>query len=301
MQSMVPPWGPVFDVHLHASRPERFVRVAGASFGAHRKTAGANQTDPQQLLTSTLAAMDQGGVRHGLLSGEQPLVQMWAQAHPDRFLPSFVPGEPADGHPQAAARFEEEVLRGRWQAMGELGLPYAGHPLNTPALFPYYAVCERRGLPVFFHCGLDGPDPQRLLAPKFRVELGDPLLLQDVLVHFPDLRVVIMHLGWPFFDHALYMLYAYPQVYVDTGVVNWVLGRALFERMLRETVETVGSDRVLFGSDQMVWPQMIAPAIEAIVQAPFLSESDRHHILWANAAGLFALGDAASTRDEHSP
>ncbi|MBV9172045.1 MAG: amidohydrolase family protein [Chloroflexi bacterium] len=281
-------WGPVFDVHLHASRPERFARAAGAGFGAHRRTAGTNQTDPEQLLANTVACMDQAGVRRGLLSGEQQLVQAWVQAYPERFLPSFVPGESADGHSAMAARFEEEAQSGRWRAMGELGIPYAGQPLNTHTLFPYYAVCERLRLPVFFHCGLDGPDPQRLVAPEFRVELGDPLLLQDVLIHFPDLRVVIMHLGWPFFDHALYMLYAYPNVYVDTGVVNWILGRALFERMMREALETVGCDRILFGSDQMVWPQMIGPAVEAIVRLPFLSDTDRRRILWANAAELLA-------------
>ena len=282
---------PVFDVHLHANPPEVYSGAASARFGAFHKTGGTNQTDPQALLASTLAAMDQSNVRHGLLSGDPRMVQAWAEAHPDRFLPAFVPREPADGHAQAAARFEAEVNSGRWRAMGELGLPYAGQPLNTPTLFPYYAVCERRGLPVFFHCGLDGPDPQRLMAPRFRVELGDPLLLQDVLLEFPALRVVIMHLGWPFFDHALYMLYAYPHVYVDTGVVDWILGRPLFERMLRETVATVGSERVLFGSDQMAWPQMIGPAIDAIREAAFLSEADRRRILWANAAGLFGLGD----------
>jgi uncharacterized protein len=84
-----------------------------------------------------------------------------------------------------------------------------------------------------------------------------------------------------------------PTSTVDTGVVDWILGRALFKRMLRETVETVGCDRVQFGSDQMVWPQMIGPAVEAIVRLPFLSETDRHWILWTNAARLLGLDDGS--------
>jgi hypothetical protein len=181
------------------------------------------------------------------------------------------------------------LRRKRWRAVGELGLPYAGKPLNDPVLFPYYEICERAGVPVFFHTGLDGPEPQRLVSPAFRIELGDPLLLQDVVIRFPKLKIVIMHMGWPFFDHALYMLYAYPNVLVDVAVVDWILGKAVFERMLREAIDTVGNDRILFGSDQMVWPQMITPAVAAIRDGKFLSEDDKRRILWENAAALFGI------------
>ena len=94
-------------------------------------------------------------------------------------------------------------------------------------------------------------------------------MLQDVVARFPKLKVVIMHMGWPYPDHALYMLYAYPNVYLDTAVVNWILGRSVFDRMLREAVETVGSDRILFGSDQTVWPQMITPAVRSVSTAGY--------------------------------
>jgi hypothetical protein len=59
--------------------------------------------------------------------------------------------------------------------------------------------------------------------------------------------------------------------------------------MRREAVDTVGSERILFGSDQMVWPQVITPAVAAIRGAKFVSESDKRKILWENAAALFGL------------
>jgi hypothetical protein len=85
------------------------------------------------------------------------------------------------------------------------------------------------------------------------------------------------------------MLYAYPNVHLDTAVANWILGRQVFDRMLREAVDTVGSDRILFGSDQMVWPQMIGPAVSSITRAPYLTEADKRNILWGNAARLLRL------------
>ena len=105
------------------------------------------------------------------------------------------------------------------------------------------------------------------------------------------LKIVITHMGWPFYDHALYMLWAYENVYLDTATVNWMVGKELFNRMLREAVESVGSDRILFGSDQMVWPQMITPAIESIRSASFLSDQDKRNILGENARRLLKIAN----------
>ena len=57
--------------------------------------------------------------------------------------------------------------------------------------------------------------------------------------------------------------------------------------LLREAVENVGSDRILFGSDQMVWAQMITP--ESIRDAGFLSDQDKRDILGDNARRLLKI------------
>ena len=88
---------------------------------------------------------------------------------------------------------------------------------------------------------------------------------------------------WPFYDHALYMVWTYENVYLDTATVNWMLSPKLFDRMLEEAVQSVESDRTLLGSDQMVWAQMISPAVEAVRDAPFLSDQVKRNILGANA------------------
>jgi predicted TIM-barrel fold metal-dependent hydrolase len=141
---------------------------------------------------------------------------------------------------------------------------------NDPLCFPIFEVAQRNDIPVFFHTGFGGPNPQNF-APKFRISLSDPLLLEDVAIRFPKLKIVIAHMGWPFLIYALYMLWAYENVYLDTAVVDWIVGSEMFNRMLKEAVDTVGSDRILFGSDQMVWPQMITPAVESIRNATFLT------------------------------
>jgi predicted TIM-barrel fold metal-dependent hydrolase len=66
--------------------------------------------------------------------------------------------------------------------------------------------------------------------------------------------------------------------------------RAAFYRYLQEIVEAGYGDRVMFGSDQMIWPGIIEPSIEAIEQAPFLTPEQKRDILYNNAARFLRLG-----------
>ena len=92
---------------------------------------------------------------------------------------------------------------------------------------------------------------------KMRADSGHPLLLEDVLVRHPKLRLYVMHAGWPFLDEMKALLYEHPQVYVDVGVIGWSQPRPEFDRFLRGLVEAGYARRIMFGSDQMVWPDRI--------------------------------------------
>jgi uncharacterized protein len=281
---------PVFDVSLQAVNPDWFVRaMGGIDYGIHVKERyGEMIVDADELLSQTLAEMDRNGIRYGILS-HGAHIDKWQAAHPDRFLLTYIPDLTLDDHTEAAAQFAEGVANGKYVALGELGLVYAGIPLNSPDLFPYYEVAQEHDIPVFIHTGFSGPNPQQVLSPAFRIATANPLLLEDVLIRFPDLKVVMMHMGWPFFDEALYMLGTYPNVYMETSVAIWVLGPALFNRMLKEAVTTAGSDRIVYGSLQMVWPNVIGRSVNAIRNADYLTAEDKHAILWGNAARLLGL------------
>ena len=68
--------------------------------------------------------------------------------------------------------------------------------------------------------------------------------------------------------------------------------RPAFYRYLQAIVEAGFANRVMFGSDQMVWPGVIERAIETIESAPFLSEQQKRNILYNNAARFLRLGEA---------
>lgn len=100
------------------------------------------------------------------------------------------------------------------------------------------------------------------------MSLGDPLLLEPVLARHPKLRIYVMHAGWPTIDHMIALMYEYPQVHVDTVVIDYTQPRRAFRRYLKRLVDAGYGERIMFGLDQMVWPGAIGPAIASIQTAP---------------------------------
>ena len=68
-------------------------------------------------------------------------------------------------------------------------------------------------------------------------------------------------------NDLLAVMWAYPQVYIDVGAISFALPRAGFHGYLRRIVEAGFVKRVMFGSDQMIWPEVREVAIQSIEQA----------------------------------
>ncbi len=129
---------------------------------------------------------------------------------------------------------------------------------------------------------------------RYRARLHSALTLEPVLVKHPKLRVYIMHAGFPMIDDLLALMYAHPQVYVGIGVI--VYSQPDFLDYLGRIVRAGYGKRVMFGSDQMVWPETIERGIEVIKSAPFLTEEQKRDILYNNAARFLRLSEQTISR-----
>jgi hypothetical protein len=163
-------------------------------------------------------------------------------------------------------------------------------------------MAEELDLPVGIHMGLGPPGAAYVGYPDYRMELSNPLLLEEVLVKYPRLRLYVMHAGWPFIDEMIGLLYAHPQVYVDVAVINWALSEVEFHNHLRRLVDAGFSDRIMFGSDNMMWSESFQVAVDRIASAPFLTANQRRGILCENAATTTLAPDAqpGGHREERS-
>lgn len=239
-----------------------------------------------EVMRRSLAQFEKYNV-YAVTSGPLALVKKWRVAAPDRVIPGlqFLLGE--DNVTPADLRRLFEA--GEVAVFGEVTNQYAGIEPDDPRFAPYWDVAEELDIPVGIHIGTGPPGAPYLGFEKYRARMHSPLKLEAVLVERPTLRVYIMHAGWPMLDDTLALLYTHPQVYVEVGVLAYLLPRAEFDRYLRTLVEAGFGERVLFGSDQMIWPETIGRAIDAIQSAAFLTTEQKRAILYGNAARFLKL------------
>ncbi len=228
----------------------------------------------------------------GVTSGPPEYVDRWREAAPDRIIPGLLLG--ADSH--SIAELRRRIEDGKLEVIGEVTSQYQGIAPDDPAMEPIFALAEELDVPVSLHMGPGPPGTPYVTggSAAYRARLSNPLLLEEVLVRHPRLRVSVAHAGWPMLDEMIHLMWTHPQVYVDVGVIDWALPRAEFYHYLRRLVEAGFGKRVMFGSDQMLWPEALEIAIASIEDAPFLDEQQRRDILYRNAARFLHLPGTTS-------
>ncbi|NND07958.1 MAG: amidohydrolase [Saprospiraceae bacterium] len=279
---------PIIDMHMHTGLPHEvpagtpsLCRPEPCQGDGH---ATVNSTD---LMKKTLEAMNHHNIVLGFLSGvDWSAVQEWTKSAPGRFIASPFILKAESSHLE---RLKEEIESGRFTGMGEIGTQLNGVPPNDPSLEPYFKFAEELDLPVLIHTLGIGP-----YMPHFSSAAGSPLLLEEVLVKHPKLRLFVENAGYPYHDEMIAMMYQYPQLYVDVSTITWVIPREAFYDYLEAFVRAGLGKRIMYGSDQMVWPEKIGEAITAIKQAPFLTNEQKRDIFYHNAARFLRLEDNES-------
>ena len=313
-QAAHPASEPIIDMHLHALHadelgpppvficapnplwPVRDTTMSGEDYGAtFVKTPPcpsplrSSATD-EELIHRTIAIMKARnviGVTSPTSMASLDLLDKWKEAGGDRILRA-IPFDAKSGQP-SVDQLRELVKAGRIDAFAEVDSQYSGVPVNDPRMEPYYALAEELDIPVGIHMGPGPPGASYYIAPDYRMRFSSLLLLEDPLLRHPKLRVWAMHAGWPLADDAIGALYAHPQLYVDVAIVCYAFPRKQFYNYLQRLVDAGLEQRIMFGSDQMVWPDALSAAIDSIQNAPFLTHQQKRDILYNNAARFLRL------------
>ena len=250
-------------------------------------------TTDDALREATIAALRRRNVI-GLLGGTPERVQRWRQDAPEHIIPSLALRIGPNAVTPDAMR--ELHTSGRIAALAEVTNQYAGIAADDPRFEPYLAMAERLDIPVGIHIGTGPPGAPYLGDASYRARLHSALALEEPLLKHPKLRLFVMHAGWPMIDDMLAVMWAHPQVHVEVGVIVWALPRAEFYRYVQRIVDAGFGKRIMFGSDQMVWPGMIEYAIGVVEQAPALTADQKRDILYNNAARFLRLSQAEIDR-----
>lgn len=270
----------IIDMHMHAYTEKDF--WTGTARNGTESSKSADET-----LVQTIQKMNQHNIRYAVICGTLESLEKYTKEDP-RFIPGYQDyGEVLIG----INEFEKLIQEGKIKVFGEVMAVYHGCTLNDPIYQPYLKICEKYDIPVAYHSGGSFPNAQQLGWPKYRIAYGDPFLIEDVLVNFPKLRLYLMHAGENFFENTLRMMDGYPNLYVDLGVSLWLhpLTQDYAVRFLVSAKKYGFLDRVMFGSDQMVWPDAITQSIDYLNSLDFLTEKEKEDIFYNNAARFLKL------------
>ncbi|HRH43875.1 MAG TPA: amidohydrolase family protein [Pyrinomonadaceae bacterium] len=191
-------------------------------------------------------------------------------------------------------KLREQIKSGNIKVLAELNAQYLGIAPNDSRLEPYFALAEELNVPVGLHLGIGPPAVAYknkgfppVKSPNYRGSAGNPMLLEDVLIKHPKLKIYAMHAAYPFRDEMIYMLYMHPQLFVDISVLQWAIPRPAYYSYLRSLVEAGFAKRIMFGSDGNT--TRLKEGIQAIMDADFLTAEQKSDILYNNAAKFFQV------------
>ncbi|MEZ5842794.1 MAG: amidohydrolase family protein [Hyphomicrobiaceae bacterium] len=248
------------------------------------------ENDPKGALGSYLHAYDQAGVATVVIKARDVEttfglkirnedVAAFCRSHAPRFI-GFAGVDPHKGM---------EAVRELEFAVRELGLRGLNIQcfecklaINDPKLYPLYAKCIELNIPVNIHVGIN-------FSTMSSMEYGRPALLDQVMMHFPELRVVASPPGWPWVTELIGVAWRHPNVHI--GIVAMrpkylAVENSGYEPLLQYG-NSVLQDRIIFGS---AWPMQPIGQSIAEVEALPLKDTTKRKWLGENAARLLGLG-----------
>ena len=272
--------GPIIDMHQHAQ----------AEVWSDRRycfpqpcEAGPTEAKPgDDMRQRTLDAMARNNIVLAVISSPTDAVLPWVSGHEDQYLTGILLETAND---VSIDEMRDLFESGQASVLGEITAQYAGVPIDDPSLDPYFALAHELDLPILVHVnGLGG-------SPDFPTHLGNPQRIVPVLRKYPGLRIYFENASWPFLDEMTSVMYQYPNVYVDISTILHLTPQNQALAYLKALIDRGLGPRIMYGSDQMIWSEVIDETVEAIQSADFLNAEQKADIFYNNAARFLRLSD----------
>ena len=236
-----------------------------------------------------LRKMDRSGVERSLLiavragdlrmkgSFEIPYQQVakWCDRYPDRF--SGLAGvDPYRG--MQGLRDLEQAVR-EYGFIGAHLYPHWFRLAPDAALYyPYYAKCCELDVPVMMQVGQNLIYQKEVRLPS----VARPILLDQIAIDFPELKLIGIHIGVPWTDEMIAMAWKHANVFIGIDAY----APKYLSPSLKHYMNSYGSDKVLFGTD---WPVIDPERAVAEMVAHQFKPDALAKIMRGNAVKVFKL------------
>lgn len=254
---------------------------------------------PEQLADRWVNELDRAGVGRAAIIGSVPgdgaSVARAVARHPSRLVGFFMVDPTApDAATQVQRALEDPGLRTMclFPAMQR----YSLHDERVRDIIQTAAA--RSGTAVFVHCGALSVGVRKKLGlpSRFDVAYGNPLDLHALAADYPGVPFIVPHFGAGLFRETLLVADLTSNIYLDTSSTNrWIAyhhGLTLRD-VFRRTLDVVGPERLLFGSDSSFfprgWNRAVYEAQVGALDAAGVTDVDRHQIFTRNFDRLFPV------------
>jgi hypothetical protein len=306
---MQSPWGEidVRDAHIHFFSHGFFSALAAqqtarlgvpATVESIATTLGwqAPPLEPEALASIWTAELDRRGVRRSALiasvPGDEASVAAAVRSSPDRFYGYFMVDPTAAGVVERV----RAALDGCHLQCICLFPAMHRYSIQDERVRPLLEVAVHAGAAVFVHCGVltVGVRAKLGLPSPFDMRFSNPIDLHAVALTYPKLRFIIPHFGAGYFREALMLCDLCPNVYLDTSSSNsWIRYQTDsldLARVFRRTLDVVGAERLLFGTDSSFflrgWHAAIFEAQVQALQQIGISRADAQRIFGGNLSQI---------------
>ncbi len=184
-------------------------------------------------------------------------------------------------------RLEENVRKGLIR--GIKLYPYAEHfMLDDDAINPVYECCLELDIPILLHVGFQRSSlvhpSQAGAAPCKCATLGYPVQFGTVLEKYPELKLIMAHMGGDTYFQCLSLCMRFEHAYLDTAWLQYYAENQFPQLKVKDWIEHackyLGSEKVLFGGEG---------TLPADILGTDISDEEKRDILWNNAAKLYKL------------
>lgn len=214
-----------------------------------------NPPDDKAQANRWAAEVDTYGLRAVVFvtgGGNENLKQI-VSYHPDKFI-GFAHNYP----------FAEDAPQKLEQAVAEYGFkgykllaPMLDRPIEDETAYPVWEMCAKLDIPVLIHFGIQGGGGG--IASHENI---NPLKLHNIAKDFPEVNFVVPHFGCAWIRETLQLCWACRNVHIDTcgsnQWVRWVDGDWTTKKLFRKYLETIGPERIIFGTDSSYFPRGFA-------------------------------------------
>jgi predicted TIM-barrel fold metal-dependent hydrolase len=213
------------------------------------------------------------------------------EEYPNRFI-GFAGIDPRRGK-EAIQELERCVEQG---FKGVKLWPLTGFYPDDPAFYSFYERVQELGVIILCHTGE--------CPPSTYIKYCAPRYIDKVAVDFPDIKIIMAHIGRPWTSEAISIATKNSNVYFD--ISGW---EPAFKRMPVALLQTLaqaklscGIEKILFGTDWLLFTPMVSlknwvkgikkmkmtPPLK-LMGLPEFTDEDKNKILGENAKNVLGI------------